>query len=113
MSKQLARRFQMKLVVTILAAIAIAIMFSGQAMADPGGQPAAHGLEGKDFGQATSGLAQSEPGAVKDHKGAGSAGGGKPAAHWLEGKDFGQATSGLAQSEPGAVKNHKDQQTGN
>lgn len=31
------------------------------------GIPAAHGLSGKDFGAAVSGLAQSYPGAVADH----------------------------------------------
>lgn len=33
-----------------------------------GGKPAAHGVSGKMFGEGTSGLAQSYPGAVKDHK---------------------------------------------
>jgi hypothetical protein len=32
-----------------------------------GGLPMAHGLFGRDWGQAVSGLAQSYPGAVADH----------------------------------------------
>lgn len=96
--------------------LAAFLMLSGQVWAGQGGKPGAHGLSGKDFGQATSGLARSAPGAVKDHKdmqsGDGPGNNGKPGAHGLSGKDFGQATSGLAKSAPGAVKDHKDMQSG-
>ena len=96
----------------IFAGIAIVLMVSSTAFAAKGGNPSHTGLSGKDFGQATSGLAQSEPGGANWRTGAGSRAGGNPAAHGLSGKDFGQATSGLAQSSPGAVKDHKDEQTG-
>jgi hypothetical protein len=93
------------LVLTVVSLFALAIM-AAPALAAKGGMPAAHGLSGKDFGAATSALAQSAPGAVAAHHGAGQAAGGMPAAHGLTGAEFGAATSALAQSAPGAVAAH-------
>ena len=89
----------MSVVVAVLAIMVV------PALAAPGGTPAAHGVDGKDFGAAVSGMAQSAPGAVAAHV-SGGASGGVPAAHGLSGADFGAAVSGLAQSAPGAVAEH-------
>ena len=94
--------------VVVLALVLAAFSFS-PASADPGGAPAAHGVDGRTFGSAVSGLAQSAPGAVAAHvsnSGGGSNGGGMPAAHGVDGRTFGSAVSGLAQSAPGAVAGH-------
>lgn len=52
-------------------ALSAAFVLGGSTMASaaPGGMPAAHGAEGKDWGQAVSSLAKMYPGAVADHIG--------------------------------------------
>ena len=96
-----------KLVFATLLVIAIAVAAISPVSADPGGMPGAHGVDGKTFGAAVSGLAQSAPGAVAAHtSNAGGNGGGMPAAHGVDGKTFGSVVSGLAQSAPGAVAAH-------
>ena len=92
------------MVVVSVVAMFMAIM-AVPVLAAPGGAPAAHGLDGKAFGAAVSGLAQSAPGAVAAHVSGGNAGG-TPAAHGLSGAAWGAAVSGLAQSAPGAVGAH-------
>ncbi len=101
------------LLASLMSALTITSVF-----AEKGGMPDAHGVDGKTFGAAVSGLAQSEPGAVAEHVSEGKAGGssnesnsqsnsgGMPAAHGVDGKTFGAAVSDLAQSEPGAVAEH-------
>jgi hypothetical protein len=84
--------------------LALAIM-AVPAYAAAGGNPAAHGVSGADFGKAVSGLATTDPGALAAHASGGAAGG-MPAAHGVSGADFGAAVSGLAQSAPGAVAEH-------
>ena len=96
-----------KISMSVLFAVMMAVMAFGPALAAPGGTPGAHGLSGKDFGAAVSGLAQSAPGAIAEHvSNSGGNGGGMPAAHGVSGKDFGAAVSGLAQSAPGAIAEH-------
>ena len=92
------------LVVMSIVAVVMAVM-AVPVLAAPGGAPAAHGLDGKTFGAAVSGLAQSAPGAVAAHVSGGNSGG-APAAHRLSGAEFGAAVSSLAQSAPGAVAAH-------
>lgn len=93
----------------LLAVVLAAILVFGTVLAAEGGVPWAHGLSGREFGQAVSELAQSEPGAVAEHIQAnkdGDKGGGMPAAHGMSGREFGAAVSELAKSEPGAVADH-------
>jgi hypothetical protein len=45
----------------------VSVMVFGIALAALGGQPAAHGVDGKTFGSAVSSAAQSSPGANADH----------------------------------------------
>lgn len=92
------------LVVMSVVAVVMAVM-AVPVLAAPGGAPAAHSMDGKTFGAAVSGLAQSAPGAVAAHVSGGNSGG-APAAHGLSGAEFGAAVSGLAQSAPGAVAAH-------
>jgi hypothetical protein len=92
------------LVVMSIVAVVMAVM-AVPVLAAPGGAPAAHGVDGKTFGAAVSGLAQSAPGAVAAHVSGGNSGG-APAAHGLSGAEFGAAVSSLAQSAPGAVAAH-------
>ena len=92
-----------KISMSVVLAVMLAVMVFGSALAAPGGTPGAHGVSGKDFGAAVSGLAQSAPGAIAGHV---SNSGGMPAAHGVSGKDFGAAVSGLAQSAPGAIAGH-------
>ena len=89
----------MSVVAVVMAVMAVPVL------AAPGGAPAAHGVDGKAFGAAVSGLAKSAPGAVAAHVSGGNSGG-APAAHGLSGAEFGAAVSGLAQSAPGAVAAH-------
>ena len=86
-------------------ALLVSVVFSGQAMAAKGGAPALHGVDGKTWGMAVSGLAQSEPGALAEHTSGGKSGG-APGLHGLSGSEWGAAVSGLAQSQPGAVADH-------
>jgi hypothetical protein len=96
-----------KVSMSVVLAVMLAVMVFGSALAAPGGTPGAHGLSGKDFGAAVSGMAQSAPGAIAEHvSNSGGNGGGMPAAHGVSGKDFGAAVSGLAQSAPGAIAEH-------
>jgi hypothetical protein len=96
-----------KVSMSVVLAVMLAVMVFGSALAAPGGTPGAHGMSGKDFGAAVSGLAQSAPGAIAEHvSNSGGNGGGMPAAHGVSGKDFGAAVSGLAQSAPGAIAEH-------
>ena len=53
------------LVLAITAIMMFAVLPA--ALADEGGKPAAHELEGKEWGEAVSELAKSEPGAVAAH----------------------------------------------
>jgi hypothetical protein len=87
-----------------------------------GGMPAAHGVSGKTFGEAVSGLAQTDPEALAEHVSSkpdtpngdpealevdeSDMAGGMPAAHGLTGEDFGAAVSGLAQTDPEALAEH-------
>lgn len=99
--------------------MAVSIVLSGifctaSVFALAGGAPELHGIPGKEFGEAVSTLAKSEPGAVAAHI-ADAKGpemmeeaktGGVPAAHGLTGKEFGKAVSTLAKSGPGMVAQH-------
>ncbi|MDP3968764.1 MAG: hypothetical protein Q8Q02_10810 [Nocardioides sp.] len=55
----------------LLAALALSAAFvlggSTMASAAPGGMPAVHGVDGKTFGSAVSGLAKSDPAALVQH----------------------------------------------
>ena len=96
-----------KISMSVLLAVMMAVMVFGSALAAPGGTPGAHGVDGRTFGSAVSGLAQSAPGAIADHvSNSGGNGGGMPAAHGVDGRTFGSVVSGLAQSAPGAVAEH-------
>ena len=77
-----------RLSLSLVLVLALSLMVVGTALADAGGAPGAHGLDGKDFGAAVSGLAQSAPGALAAHTSGGSAGG-APAAHGVDGNFFG------------------------
>ena len=80
---------------------------ASMALADAGGMPAAHEVDGKTFGSVVSAAAQSAPGAIADHvSNAGGNGKGMPAAHEVDGKTFGSLVSSLAKSEPGAIAGH-------
>jgi hypothetical protein len=57
----------MKRLVTTLALTAAMLLPAGAALAAPGGMPAAHGVDGRTFGAAVSGLAQTDPGALVSH----------------------------------------------
>jgi hypothetical protein len=57
----------MKKITVIVAVAAFMAIMAVPALAAPGGMPAAHGVDGKTFGAAVSGLAQSAPGAVAAH----------------------------------------------
>jgi hypothetical protein len=50
----------------LVTVFALAVM-AMPALAAPGGAPVLHGVDGKTFGQLTSGLAKSYPGAVAEH----------------------------------------------
>jgi hypothetical protein len=56
-----------KFVATLVLASLLTLTIASVASADPGGAPGAHGVSGRTWGQAVSGLAQSAPGAVADH----------------------------------------------
>lgn len=74
-----------------------------------GGAPELHGIPGKEFGDAVSTLAKSEPGAVAEHVAEDpetSNGEGMPAMHGMTGAEFGKAVSTLAKSGPGMVAQH-------
>ncbi|MHB1454764.1 MAG: hypothetical protein ACYCYM_12540 [Saccharofermentanales bacterium] len=104
-------------------AMAFLLIFSISASISAAGMPAAHELPGREFGQAVSELAKSEPGAVADHVLAMLEEEppveepleeeeppvevhGMPALHGLTGREFGKAVSELARSMPGAVAAH-------
>jgi hypothetical protein len=96
-----------KFTISIILAAFVAVFAFGSAFAGTGGAPAAHGVDGKTFGAAVSGLAQSAPGAVAEHvSSSGGNGGGAPALHGVDGRTFGYLVSNLAQSAPGAVAAH-------
>lgn len=85
----------------------IVALLVSPALAVKGGVPAAHGVDGKEFGPLVKELATSEPGAVADHiKEYACVPGGMPAAHEVDGKTFGCLVKALATSEPGAVAEH-------
>jgi hypothetical protein len=69
------------------------------------GMPDVHGVDGRTFGAAVSGLAQSDPGALADHVSGGRAGG-MPALHGVDGQTFGYLVSQLAQTDPLALADH-------
>jgi hypothetical protein len=85
----------------LILALALTFVFTGTALAAPGGAPGAHGLSGADWGKAVSGLAQAGMMPYHDR----SNGGGMPAAHGLSGSDWGAAVSALAQMG-GIAANH-------
>jgi hypothetical protein len=96
-----------KISMSLLLAALMTILVFGTALADSGGTPEAHGVDGKTFGAVVSNAAQSAPGAIADHvSNSGGNGGGMPAAHGVDGKTFGAVVSGLAQSAPGAIADH-------
>ncbi|MBW8383413.1 MAG: hypothetical protein K0M69_12950 [Youngiibacter sp.] len=94
--------------------MAVSIVLSGvfsttSVFALAGGAPELHGIPGKEFGEAVSTLAKSEPGDVAEHVAEGQeimSNEGMPATHEMTGKEFGEAVSTLAKSEPGAVAAH-------
>jgi hypothetical protein len=100
----------------VASIIAVILLFSVSAFAMSGGMPGAHGVDGKTFGAAVSGLAQEDPAALVDHvsgmKGSldeepeGAMSGGMPGAHNMTGQEFGATVSNLAKSGPGAVAEH-------
>lgn len=51
----------------ILLLSLVVMMLAGAASAAKGGMPAAHGVDGKTFGAAVSGLAQTNPAALAEH----------------------------------------------
>ena len=71
-----------------------------------GGMPAAHGVSGRDFGAAVSGLAKTYPGAIAEHVTGCVMVGGLPAAHGVDGRTFGGLVSGLAKTDPAALVAH-------
>jgi hypothetical protein len=94
------------IVVMVLAAFVVQ-----PAAAAEGGAPAIHGVDGKTFGGAVSGLAQSNPAALADHvsggrSGGSGGGGGMPAVHGVDGKTFGGLVSNLAKTNPAALVDH-------
>lgn len=96
-----------KLMSGVVLAMLVSVMVFGAALAAPGGQPEAHGVDGKTFGSVVSSAAQSSPGAIADHvSNAGGNGNGMPAAHGVDGKTFGSVVSNAAQSAPGAIADH-------
>jgi len=96
-----------KLAIVLVLALVLAAFPMSTVSANAGGMPAAHGVDGKTFGEVVSGLAQSSPGALAAHvSNSGGKGGGMPAAHGVDGKTFGYLVSGLAQSAPGALAGH-------
>jgi hypothetical protein len=56
-----------RIAVFMFVAVFTMAVMAMPALAAPGGAPALHGVDGKTFGQATSGLAQAYPGAVAEH----------------------------------------------
>ncbi len=92
----------MVLVVLAVMVLAIALPVFGK------GMPAAHGVDGRTFGGAVSGLAQADPGALAAHvSGCGLENQvGMPALHGVDGRTFGGVVSGLAQTDPGALAEH-------
>jgi hypothetical protein len=70
------------------------------------GMPDVHGVDGRTFGAAVSGLAQTDPGALADHVSGGRGGGGMPALHGVDGRTFGSLVSQLAQTNPLALAEH-------
>jgi len=50
-----------------MVVVALTLVFASVSFAAPGGAPAAHGVDGKTFGELVSQLAQSYPGAVAEH----------------------------------------------
>jgi hypothetical protein len=98
----------MKQTLLVLAlAVVLLVLPASMALADEGGMPAAHGVDGKAFGKAVSAAAKSSPGAIADHvSNAGGNGKGMPAAHGVDGKTFGSLVSSMAKSEPGAIAGH-------
>lgn len=96
-----------KLLSSLLVAMFVTAMIAGTALAAPGGNPAAHGVDGRTFGAVVSDAAQSSPGAIADHvSNAGGNNGGMPAAHGVDGRTFGAVVSSAAQSAPGAIADH-------
>ncbi len=79
--------------------LVLVLLLSFSALSFAAGMPAAHGLNGRDFGAAVSSL---EPGAIADHVSMGS-GMGMPALHGVDGRTFGGLVSGL---EPGSIADH-------
>lgn len=57
----------MRRTLTLLVAMMTIMALAPAALAGEGGKPAAHGLEGREWGNAVSELARSAPGAVADH----------------------------------------------
>ena len=56
-----------KKILALLLVLSIVSLFSVSTFAMPGGMPAAHEMTGREFGEAVSTLAKSEPGAVAAH----------------------------------------------
>jgi hypothetical protein len=79
-----------KLTMGLILALLVSMMVFGAVLAAPGGQPGAHGLDGRDFGAAVSDAAP-----IADHV-SNAGGNGMPAAHGLDGRDFGAAVSDAA-----------------
>jgi uncharacterized surface protein with fasciclin (FAS1) repeats len=104
-----------KLVSLIVLTVVLSLAFTGVVFATRGGMPEAHGVPGRDFGAAVSGLAQEDPAALVEHvtgccpeveMETETETMGLPGAHGLTGAEFGAAVSALAQMDPGALADH-------
>lgn len=92
--------------IRLISATAAALVISlgaTAAHADAGGAPAAHGTDGRGFGEAVSG-AEKGPDGLASHTSGGRAGG-APAAHGTDGRGFGEAVSG-AEKGPDGLAGH-------
>lgn len=82
----------------VLSLVLIMIMMLSLSVASFAGGPEAHGLSGREFGQAVRSL---PPGAISAHVSGNEKG--MPFVHGLTGKEFGQAVRAM---EPGTVSDH-------
>jgi hypothetical protein len=99
--------------ILFVSILVVAITFATASPVFAQGMPAVHGVDGRTFGGAVSGLAQTDPGALVDHVSGGRAGGtsegragGMPALHGVDGQTFGYLVSQLAQTDPLALADH-------
>jgi hypothetical protein len=91
--------------ILFVSILVVAITFATASPVFAQGMPAVHGVDGRTFGGAVSGLAQTDPGALVDHV-SGARAGGMPALHGVDGQTFGYLVSQLAQTNPLALADH-------